>query len=236
MTSRLGTLMNRAKEIYQEEGLLALIKRTFIFTIYLMVSRDSLFYVYELPWDLEGVDEADYLPKVSNITYRTIETVQQLDELSNKGFDLSPVDIKQFYRRLQKGAILSVVFVDREVGHTSWTALNEKAKRAITSYPYKVDFANNESCTADSWTYPKYRRQGLNYYSARKKEKYVVRKGAIKNRSIVLTNNIASMKQSEKMGAKKVAIARYVKIFGLQFWKERPVQSVNNKNNKDNLR
>jgi hypothetical protein len=227
MTNRLGKLLNRTKEIYQEKGLLTLIKRIFIFVISPIIEEYNNFYVYELPWDLEGVDEADYLPKVPNITYRTIETVQQLGELSNEGFDLSPVDIEQFRRRLQKGAILSVVFVDREVGHTSWTALNEEAKKTFNRYPYKVDFANNECCTGDSWTSPKYRRQGLNYYSARKKEQYVVRKGAIKNRSIVLTNNIASMKQSEKMGAKKVAKAHYIRIFGLKFWRERPVQSTN---------
>jgi hypothetical protein len=224
LTSRAGTLSNRAKNIYQEEGLLAAIKRVFTFLISPILDEYNDFYVYVL--SLREGNEVDYLPKIQNSTHRIVETIEQLDELSNTGFDLSLIDIDQYRYRLDKGATLSLLFVDRELGYTGWAVLTEEAKNTFNRYPYKVDFENNEICRGASWTNPKYRRQGLSYYSSYKEEQFLIGKGANKSRAIVLSNNIASQNGNDKAGSKLVAKARYFRIFGLQFWRERPVKST----------
>jgi hypothetical protein len=153
-----------------------------------------------------------------------IETVEQLYELQSEGFDLSPIDFGQYRYRLEKRAVLSLIFVDHELACTSWSALTKEAKNTFNRYPYKVDFANNEVCGGATWTNPKYRRQGLNYYTQYKKEQYLISKGATRNRTIVLLDNTISQRGTIKSGNKLLAKARYIRIFGLQFWRERPVK------------
>lgn len=228
MTNRLGMLINRVKEIYREEGLLATIGRILAFVVSPIIDEYSVLYVYE--HTLTEGNEADYLPKTQNITHRIIETVDQLDDLSNEGHDLSLLDIDQAHYRLEKGAIASLLFTDREFASVSWSAFTKEAKNTFNPHPYKVDFANNEVSGGGTWVNPKYRGQGLNYYTLYKKEQDLLNRGVTKHRSIVLSSNSASQKVKDRMGNKLVAKAHYIRIFGLQFWRERPIKP-NDSNN-----
>jgi len=58
------------------------------------------------------------MPKIKDFTFKIVETTQQLDELSNEGFDLSLLDINEARHRLEKGAIAFWVFVERELATT----------------------------------------------------------------------------------------------------------------------
>jgi len=189
-----------------------------------LLSEFGIFYVYELA--LRERNEADYLPKIQSVTHTMVETVEHLDELTKDEFDLSLLDMSLARHRLEQGAILSLTCIGNELAYTGWSALTEKAKNTFNRYPYKVGFANNEICRGASWTNPKYRRQGISYYSSYKEEQFLIAKGATKSRAIVLSSNIASQKGNDKAGSKLVAKARYFRIFGLQFWRERPVRSV----------
>lgn len=228
MTTKLYSIVNGAKEIFREEGLLTLIKRTFSFLVYVIQSaisyENSVFYVYGRT--LKVSDEANRMPRIQNFIHRMIETAEQLEEVRSEGFDLSLIDINQYRYRLAKGAVLSLIFVDHELACTSWSALTKEAKNTFNKYPYKVDFENGEVCGGATWTNPKYRRQGLNYYTQYKKEQYLISKGAVRNRTIVLSSNTASQRGTIKTGNELVAKARYIRIFGLQFWREQPVKSI----------
>lgn len=225
MVNRLSALFTRAKEIFREEGLLALIIRTSNFAASAVVSaisfENSEFYVYTRTLSGNRDNEADYQPKISNATHMMIETVEQLEELSAKGYDLSLIDIEQSHYRLKKGAIASLVFVGSEFGHISWTALTDEAMKTINHYPCKVDFKNGEVTSGAVWTNPKYRRQGLNYYAVHEKELFLIERGITKTRSISFTDNIAVKTRNVKLGARIAAKARYIRIFGLQFWREK---------------
>lgn len=129
MTSRLRTLFSRAKDIYQEEGLLATVRRIFVFSVSLLSYENSVFYVYERI--LKRGNEANRLPKIQNFTHRLVDKVEQLDGLLNEGFDLSLLDINQARYRLERGAIVSLIFVDDEFAATSWSALTEEAKKPL---------------------------------------------------------------------------------------------------------
>lgn len=231
MSSKSFTLFNRVKEIYRAEGPLITIKRICTFAASVVSStisyENSVFYVYVK--DLTKRDKVNYIPKILNVNHRIVETPEQLDELSNQGYELSLVNIDQARYRLYKGAVLSLLFIGNELGSTSWAALTEEAKNTFNWYPYKVNFEDNEVCGGATWVNPKYRGQGLIYYTLYEKEKYLVEKGATKNRSIVLTSNIATQRANANRGSELVAKARYIRVFGLQFWREKPVKPVNNK-------
>ena len=224
MTNKLSTRFTRAKEIYQKEGLVTLLKRIYASV---MSYENNRFYIYEEI--LKHGDEADFTPRINNFMHRTIETTQQLDELLNEGFDLSLLDIKQVRYRLEKGAILALIFVGCEIGWQGWVAMTEEAKDTFNHWPYKVDFANNEACRGGAWTNPKYRRQGLLLYGRYIRQEYLLSKGIRKTRGIIMTTNTAAVNsQSKSVDRRIYATARYIRIFGLQFWKETPIKSIEN--------
>jgi len=224
MTNRVLELLRRTREIYQQKGLYTLFKRIFASVLSMLSYENSVFYIYvKIMQKRNGTDR---IPNIQNVVHRIIETVEQLAELSNADYDLSQLDISQARYRLSRGAILYLLFVDRELAYKSWGALTEEAKKTFNRYPYKVDFEKNENCGGDAWTNPKYRRQGLAYYASYIAEQYVISRGATKFRSIVLSSNLAGQNSVAKTGNQLVAKARYIRILGLQFWRERPVKSV----------
>lgn len=227
MTKKLRILFNRAREIYQKERFFETIRRICTFIIWVISCESRVFYVYSQT--LREGSDTDHIPKIESVTHRIVETVQQLDELSKEGFDLSLLDINQSRHRLERGAILSLVFVDHELGNQGWLALTKEAKKSFNRYNYRVDFTNHEACSGGAWTNPKYRRHGLHDYASYEIKQFLIAKGAIRSRSIVLSNNIAGQRSTVKAGAKLVAEADYVRIFGLQFWKEKIIRSTNDK-------
>ena len=178
---------------------------------------------------LEYRNQADFMPKIRDVSFKIVETTQRLDELSDEGFDLSLLDVTQACYRLEKGAIAALVFVERELAYRGWLALTEEAKNTFNRYPYKVDFSNNEACRGDAWTNPKYRRQGIYSYAVYKREALLMDRGIKKMRGIMLTNNSVAQIGHDKVGGFGIcAKAHYLRIFGLQFWKETPIKSINN--------
>jgi len=222
MTSRFIKLINRAKDIYREEGVPTLVKRIFVFVLSPLVDEYNDFYIYGRP--LKESNESDYLPDIQNVTYRVLETVEQLDELVSTGSDLSLLDINLARYRLAKGAIAFLSFVDSELAYSSWAAFTKEAKKTVNRYPYRVDFANNEITGGELWTNPKYRRQGLAYYSSYMREQFLISRGATRNRFIVLASNEAAQMGAAKGGAELLAKAKYIRILGVEFWKERPIK------------
>ena len=223
----------RAKDIYQKEGLTTLFKMTVAFLLSSLRFGYGFYYVTEHV--LEKRNEPDFTPKIKDFTFKIVETTQQLDELARDGFDLSLLDITEARYRLEKGAIVILIFVERELALRHWSALTEEAKNTFNRYPYKVNFTDNEACLGGAWTNPKYRRQGLGMYSLFKLDEFLMSKGIKKKRGITLINNIAMLRvheiTDEKIGERRIyAKARYLRIGRLQFWKETPLESVKNNN------
>jgi len=230
ITSKLSTRFSKAKYIYKEEGLVTLLKRIFTF---LLSYENNTFYVSEVV--LRKGNEADFLPTIRDFTCEIVETAQQLDKLSTNGFDLSLLDITKARQRLEKGAIVVLIFICRELAYTGWMALNEEAKNTINHYPYKVDFSNNEACLGGAWTNPKFRRQGLAIYGMYKRREYLLSKGINKVRSITQTNNTAMLGAQKTMAKKSgerrtYSKTRYTRVGRLKFWKEKPFKETENVN------
>ena len=56
-------LFRKGKDILRDEGVIAFIKRTFLFLIRPLFRRET-YYIYEK--DLNGLDEAEFRPKIQN--------------------------------------------------------------------------------------------------------------------------------------------------------------------------
>jgi len=229
MNNKLTTLFTNAKGVYEKEGLITLFRRTVAFLLHRLPFRHNSHYLVESV--LKKRNEADFIPKIQNFTFKIIETTKQLDELSEDDFDLSFLDFTQARQRFEKGAMVFCIFVKRELAFKGWFAMTDEAKKTITPYPYKVDFVNKEACTGDAWTNPKYRRQGLYTYGFYQRQEYLIAKGVKKTRTITLVSNEAMIKAHDTIGVRrKYAKARYLRIGRLQFWKETPIEATENNN------
>lgn len=222
----LNALSIRAKDVWQKEGLIPVLKRGFPLLARCFFQYGT-FYVYE--HTIKERNEADFLPKIQNFTVQIVYTNQQADELAANGFDFRSYSIHA-RRNLDKGAIAFCIFVGWELAHVGWVAMTEEAKNTVDPFPFRIDFSNKEACTGGTLTIPKYRRKGLQEYVQFKRFQFLWEKGIVTSRNTVHTNNIPAQRTNEKFHPKIHAKARYLKVLWWQFWKETPPASTSHHN------
>lgn len=220
MISMLIAILKRARDILQTEGLKHLLTRGFAFVRVQFFDWGD-YYLYE--YTLKERNEADYLPKIPDFTFKMVirnEEADRLEEIIGSDFRRRFVKARS---RLDKGAIAFCVFIEGEIAHIGWVALSEKAHRAVDNLPYKVDFSNNEACTGGTETIPQYRSKGLMTYGYFKRTEYLRGKGIVVSRNAIAKNNIASQKAHAKFNPRCYAEGEYLKLLWWRFWKEKPV-------------
>lgn len=212
-------MLRRARYILQTEGLAPLLRQGFAFLGHQLFQHGN-YYLYEHTF--KERNEADFLPRIQNFTFKIVSTNQQADELAAAGLEFRshPTNARL---GLDKGAIASCVFIGQELAHIGWSALNEEAKKLFDPLPYHVNFSNKQVCTAGTWTNPKYRGKGLMTYAYFKRFQFLKEIGMKSSRNAVAINNIASQRAHAKFGPRVYAKARYLKILGWKYWKETPL-------------
>jgi hypothetical protein len=215
----LGFLLRRAREIFQTEGLLPLLRRGFIFLIG-YVFRYQRYYLYE--HTMKPRNEADFIPENRDFIFKMVTTTRQADELAAAGFNFG-THHPNARGGLDKGGVAFCFFINGQLAHLGHVAMNEAAKNCFDSLPYRVDFAAKQACTGGTWTNPKYRGRGLMVYGYFKRFEYLREQGIKTSRNGVEVGNIASNKGHARFGPKILARARRIKIFGWKSWKETPI-------------
>jgi len=219
---RLTDLLRRAKRIFQTEGLVPLFRQALAFVAWRFFEYETL-YLFEHSTDnVRSLDEADFMPKIEDFTFKIISTNREADELESEGLEFR-LYVLNARERLDKGAVAFCVFVGRELAHMGWAAMTEEAKASMAEPPNKVDFAGGEVCTGGTRTNPKYRGMGLAAYVYLKRFQFLRERNKLIARACANTNNIASHRMHAKFGPKRYAEARYLKILWWKFWKEKPL-------------
>ena len=216
------TLLLRAKEILQTEGLMPLLGRGFTFLAGYFFQYGT-YYLYE--YSVKERNAADFMPKIQDFTFKIVATNQQADELAAHGLDLSSHVINA-RQKLNKGAIAFCVLIDHELAYVGWVAVTEEAKKSLTHLPIRVGFSSNEAYTGAIVTNPKYRGRGLMVYGYFKKLQFLRERGRIAVRAVVATNNVTVRQFYTKLGAKRYAEARYLKLLWWSSWRETPLIQV----------
>jgi hypothetical protein len=212
-------LLLRAKEILQTEGLLPLLGRGLVFLVGRFFRYEN-YYLYE--HTLKERNEADFLPRIQDFTFKIVSTNPQADELVATGLDFGSHHPNE-RRGLEKGGVAFCFFIDGKLAHIGWVAMNEEAKNSFDSLPYRVNFSNKQGCTGGTWSHPKYRGWGLMVYGYFKRFEFLREKGVKSSRNAVTVGNIASQKAHAKFGPQVYARGRYLKILGWKSWKETPI-------------
>jgi hypothetical protein len=190
---------------------------------FLLVYENFTCYVYDAT--LISRNEDDFKPRMDDFTLKILSTKQALNELVNNGFDLSP-HLARTKHRLEKGATVCLAFVGKELASMEWVAMNAEAKKSIDVYPCEIDFSRKEAYAGGVWTNPKYRGKGLHIYVYYKIYDFLRENGLTTVKSIVEVHNTAALKSHERFAPEEKikAKAHYLRVMGLHFWWETPLQ------------
>ena len=229
MENTLTNLFVSAKDVFQQEGPISLLRRGFTFAAGLLsryIFRYENYFLVEYPINtmMRGKHEADYMPRIQSVTARIVTTLQQVDQLAADGFDFLDywTDIRR--RLLEKGAIACCIFVGQELANMGWVAMTQEAKDELDPVPYHVDFSNREVCLGGSLTMPRYRGHGLSPYNAYKRIQLLKELGIMTARAQHKTTNMSIIKAVAKFDSKIYAKARYLRILGWRYYKEMPLR------------
>lgn len=223
-------LFRRARQVLQTEGLIALLRRVFALVAHYLLSpfykNYAICYLYEADITdilkaLEGKTEADFAPRLQNLTGRAVFSNHEADEMEDAGLEFRSYN-SSYRKWLDKGAAAYCIFIDKEFAHIVWTAMNKEAKKMIDPIPYKVDFANNEVCISEIWTNPKYRAKGLLTYSLFMGLQILKERGILKCKECIPINRAVIQKAAVLFGSRVYAEGQYLRILWWKIWKEKP--------------
>ncbi len=227
--NRLGKRWEKVKTVVKTEGVSALLKKVGLFMIE-RVYYHSVLSLGENDWREElDVNETDYTPNIDSIVFKVVYSNQQADQLEEQGYSFRhyPTDYNYnltcYTDWLDKGVIACCTFVgkEKELGAISWVIPSQKAQDAIKTYPLKVDYANHEGFTRGVWVNPKYRGKGLLRYSHRRRNRYLVERGIIIEKSTVGYTNIAGRGLQKAFNTKIYGNGHLYRILWWKFWKEK---------------
>ena len=218
----LSMLLRRANRVLQNEGLISLLRQAFAIVVGWFFKYRTYYLYEQVLGDIRKLNEANYIPKIDNYTFKVISTNQEADDLEAVGLEFRS-HVPNARKRLDKGAIAFCIFVGQELAHIGWVALTQQAKDTLPEPPYKLDFLSKEACGSDTWTNRKYRRRGLRLCSVFKRYEFMLNNGIMISRSAIAKKNIASQKGREKFSPRIYAEGRYLKILWWKSWRERPL-------------
>jgi len=166
--------------------------------------------------------EADFRPRIEDLTIKIISTNGEADRLEAEGFEFRSL-IPNARERLDCGAIAFCTFVRRELAHIGWVALTDAASRSLWDAPFRADFGNGESVTGGTFTCPGYRGAGLMAHNLFRRLEYVRQQGIVKDRAAVVEGNVPSKVVAARLGYTVYARMTYIRILKWKFWKEKKV-------------
>ena len=220
---RLTTLLRRAKQVYRAEGLVTLMRRGLAFVQYhLLEYRTYYLYAARMEEALRVLGDDPVVPGVDGLTVRVVSSNHEADELEAQGFEFRS-QASDAVERLDSGAAAFCVFVGNELASIGWAALSQEAMDSLDEPPYRVHFADHESCTGRYWTNPKYRGEGLAPYASSIAFKFLHDRGIRVNRTAMRKGNISSMRATERAGFKAYGEGRYLRVLWWRSWKEKPL-------------
>ena len=173
------------------------------------VYNNSNYYIYE--HTIREMDEAEFLPRVENVTMKIISSNQEADMLVPLGDDFREY-MSTAKKALDKGALAFCFFIGRELAHVGLIALSEEAKNTFDPAPYQIDFSNKEVCTGGTFTPVKFRGKGLMKYGYFKRFQYLYKNGIKISRNAVKVDNIISQRVHAKFSPRIYARACHTKI------------------------
>ena len=132
----------------------------------LRICNNSRFYIRDT--DLTHADALMQEPRLQGFAFKTLETVAELDELIDGGYDLVK-NSGRIRRGLEGGTVAFLAFVGRELASFSWACMTEESKQTFKGYPYNDDL-DGQACIVGDWTNPTFRGSAISSYVKNKRQ------------------------------------------------------------------
>ena len=215
-------LLQRAKRIYQTEGLASLLRRALAWFKYCLFEHRTYLLVDHATENIKQMDKADLMPKAEYCALKIVSNNREADKMETQGFEFRS-QVNNARERLRKGAVAFVVFVGREFASIAWVAMSHEAAETLSEPPMHMDFTNSEALCGAVLTKPKYRRMRLNLYMGLHIREFLLDREIATMRGAIGINNAASLKANDKFSPTIYAEGRYLRILWWKSWKEKPL-------------
>lgn len=219
--SRVAEQYRKARQVYRTDGLVSLLRRGFRFLVYCVFEYRSFWLYAERPKDIPTLNEADFMPKISNFIPKVVSSNVEADQLEAQGFEFRS-QIPDARELLDGGAIALCIFVGRELANMGWLVTSQQAMDILGGPPCRVDFAGKEIVGMGAWTNPKYRRLRLRAYNRFMSLQVSRERGVEVKRGVIAKRNVAAMKSRPAVNP-PCAEGRYLRILWWKSWKETPL-------------
>lgn len=213
----------RAWEVFREEGLASLIRKSLKFISWVLYYR-SEHYLYSC--HIEGAYMAGLKPKTANTVFKVVSTWQEVEVLRKEGYDL-PMENARTHCKLGKGITAWCAFDGKELGNITWVAMSRKARYNADPLPYEVDFENGEVCCGGVITSPKHRRKGLMAYCWNMGIKQLEEQGKKTLKCSANTNNEVSKRVISKFKPVRYAKVKRLRLLCWRFYQLRELKEKN---------
>jgi hypothetical protein len=220
--TRLTSVFSRAKQIYQIEGLINLMRRGLAFLRYRLLEYRTYHLLVHRLEKVKQMNESDLSPKTEDLSLEIVVSNDEADRLEARGLDFRS-QARDSYRRLSSGAVAICLFIGNELAHIGWVAMSKQARDSLGETPMTLDFSRGEGCRGGVWTNPKFRRLDLHAYGNFKRLEFMLDKGLVISRDAIAKSNTVVMQTNKKLGAEAYAEGRYLRILWWKSWKEKPL-------------
>jgi hypothetical protein len=229
MGEGMGNLLSQAKNLYKKADLRGGVTNALAA---LRIYNNNEFYIQDT--DLTHVDTLMQKPQIKDFTFKVLNTVTELDELIDGGYDLV-MNFSKIKRGLKKGMVALLLLVDGELASIGWAYVTEESKATLRGYPYNDDL-DRQACVVGDWTNPKFRDSGISGYVKHKRQQLLKEKGFTFERSIVEESIVKDLRSMEAQKRFELTYKRrtYTNvslpgILGVEFWKEHPLNETDTK-------
>jgi hypothetical protein len=217
------SIFKRAINIFKQEGIAALIKRTLLFLKYVFSCSYDTYYVYE-----NNLDVSIIPPKIQNASLKIVENPEQFDGLIKEGYDFSGWNLNTYKLKVNFGAVAFCVFVYNELASIVLVSLNNYAQKEVDPY-LNIDWST-EACHGWAHTKEKFRGLGIQTYAYSELFNYVKNKGRTKDKFRVRKWNLSSQNLSNKSNSKIIGEGYILKILWWRIWKNTFTNNPKNDN------
>jgi hypothetical protein len=219
-------MLRRARQIYQAEGLIPLVRRGFAFLLYHIFEYRAYYLTEYNLENLRQLNEANFMPRMDDFAIRIVTSNQEADALEANGLEFASASGGFRFdarRALDSGAIAFCTYVGKELATIGWVALTQQAMDSLNERPMRVDFSKGESFTGNIWTNPKYRRMGLRLYRMYKKRQFLAEKGIRATRGYAAKRNVDAVRGIGRIDSTVYGEGRYLRVLWWKSWKEKPL-------------
>ena len=112
--------------------------------------------------------------------------------------------IDQINEGLERQAKAFCIFVDKNLVHITWLALNNESKKFVDDWPMKIDWSNT-GVWGLAYTHPNFRKNGFYQYTHKQIQKFLLSKNIKFNRFTIKKRNIPSISAMSKFKPKNIA-------------------------------